>query len=151
MSSYRYFLFVPVLILSFILGCASFKKSETSDSKESKSSEAPSQTPFSLAKKTYEDGKYKKALTEFEEVLKLPDLSLTDQIQAHKYLAFINCLTNKRKQGLIEFKKVLELDPKFELTPAEAGHPMWGQVFKKAKAEMEASKGQQPAKPTKKN
>jgi Tfp pilus assembly protein PilF len=146
MSFCRYFLFVPVLILSLILGCAHFEESGT---KESKPQEAPPQTPFSLAVKSYEGGNYKKALTEFKEVIKLPDLSLADQIQVHKYLAFINCLTNKSKRGIIEFKKALELDPKFELTPAEAGHPMWGQVFKKAKAEMEASKSQQPAKPGK--
>jgi hypothetical protein len=32
------------------------------------------------------------------------------------------------------FRKALALKPDFELTPAEAGHPVWGPVFRSAKA-----------------
>jgi hypothetical protein len=32
------------------------------------------------------------------------------------------------------FRRALALNPKFELTAAEAGHPVWGPVFRSAKA-----------------
>lgn len=128
------------MILIALSSCAHFQKRET-----------PAQIQLTQAITqaiaTYEDGDYKKALTEFEEALNLPELNSSDQVQAHKYMAFIYCLTNKPKQGYNQFKTALEIDPNFELTPAEAGHPMWGQAFKKAKAEMEASKNQETFKP----
>ena len=33
-----------------------------------------------------------------------------------------------------EFRKALRLDPGLELGAAEAGHPIWGPVFRAAKA-----------------
>jgi hypothetical protein len=55
------------------------------------------------------------------------------KIRAYKYLAFSDCVTNKRSACQQQFEKILELDPGFELQPAEAGHPLWGPVFKRAK------------------
>jgi hypothetical protein len=33
-----------------------------------------------------------------------------------------------------EFRKVLEIDPSFDLRDDEAGHPTWGPVFRSVKA-----------------
>ena len=44
-----------------------------------------------------------------------------------------------------EFRKAFEADPAFDLTPAEAGHPMWGPVFRSVKAEV--AKKRKPAAP----
>ena len=40
--------------------------------------------------------------------------------------------------------KVLALDNKFDLTPAEAGHPLWGPVFRNLKAELDAKRSGRP-------
>jgi len=83
----------------------------------------------------YEDGNYKTATNNLESAL---DLGLTfdsDTVQAHKYLAFIHCLSNREKQCHDEFRKALDKDSNFDLEPAEAGHPLWGPAFRTVKAE----------------
>ena len=61
-------------------------------------------------------------------------LSRPDRVKAHKYLAFIACVSSQQLTCREEFGIALELDPKFDLAPAEAGHPIWGPVFKSVKA-----------------
>jgi hypothetical protein len=34
------------------------------------------------------------------------------------------------------FARILALDPAFELAPNEAGHPVWGPVFRHAQAQV---------------
>ena len=57
-----------------------------------------------------------------------------DQVTAHKYLAFIHCISDEVTQCRSEFRKALEIDPQFKLKPEEAGHPKWGPVFSEEKA-----------------
>jgi hypothetical protein len=52
-----------------------------------------------------------------------------------KYTAFTLCLTEKFTQCRAEFVKIYDVDPKFDLTPAEAGHPSWTRTFASAKAQ----------------
>ena len=83
----------------------------------------------------YEDGNYKTAAKNLQRALELGLNSNSDIVQAHKYLAFIHCLSNRKKQCQDEFRKALEKDSKFELKPAEAGHPTWGPIFRAVKAQ----------------
>jgi len=55
-------------------------------------------------------------------------------VRAHKYLAFIHCAAGQVQQCRDEFRKVLEIDPSFDLRDDEAGHPTWGPVFRSMKA-----------------
>ena len=80
----------------------------------------------------YEDGKYAAATTSLQNAL-AAGLSDTDQVTANKYLAFIACTQGRERQCRAYFRRALELNPSFELEPAEAGHPMWGPVFKNVK------------------
>src|SRR5215470_1028942 len=57
----------------------------------------------------------------------------SDRVRAHKYLAFIHCASGRIPQCRDEFKKAVELDPSFDLREAEAGHPVWGPVFRSVK------------------
>jgi Tfp pilus assembly protein PilF len=82
--------------------------------------------------KEYEDGKLPQASASFQAAL-TAGLSKEDEVTAHKYLAFIYCVTKRDRQCRAHFRIALELNPQFELTPAEAGHPMWGPVFRSAK------------------
>jgi len=52
-----------------------------------------------------------------------------------KYAAFTMCLDAKYRDCRAEFLKIYEIEPAFDLTPAEAGHPSWTKTFASAKAE----------------
>lgn len=80
----------------------------------------------------YDDGKYAEAAKALRSAL-ATRLDTDDQIAAHKYLAFIECSTGRRNQCRDEFRKALRLDPSFDLEPAEAGHPVWGPIFRSLK------------------
>ena len=81
----------------------------------------------------YEDGKYSIATTSLQNAL-AAGLNQNDQVTANKYLAFISCVSGRERQCRAYFRRALELNPSFELEPAEAGHPMWGPVFRNLKA-----------------
>ena len=80
----------------------------------------------------YEEGNYRAAsrrlLFALEEGLTVPD-----RVVAHKYLAFIACVSGRQLTCREEFAIALKLDPGFELDEAEAGHPIWGPVFRSAR------------------
>jgi Tfp pilus assembly protein PilF len=82
--------------------------------------------------KNYEDGKYAPATENFQKALDT-GLSEADQVTANKYLAFISCVSGRDRQCRAYFRRALELNPSFELEPSEAGHPLWGPVFRSVK------------------
>jgi Tfp pilus assembly protein PilF len=90
--------------------------------------------------RSYEDGNYKAAAKSLQTALDEGLTFKSDQVMAHKYLAFIHCASEREKTCREEFKKALELDPKFELNTAESGHPIWGPAFRSVRAEMQAAK-----------
>ena len=81
----------------------------------------------------YESGRYDDSARSLRIALKR-GLSKPDQVTAHKYLAFIQCAAGREAQCRDEFKQALRIDPDMQLAPAEAGHPIWGPVFKSVKA-----------------
>jgi Tfp pilus assembly protein PilF len=82
----------------------------------------------------YEDGDLKKASQSLNGALSAGLNFQKDQVTAHKYLAFINCASAHEQICREQFAAALALDPGLELTPAEAGHPLWGPVFKSVKS-----------------
>ena len=92
-----------------------------------------SEKDLSLGIRAYEDGDYRNSTRLLQSAL-AADLFLTsDKVAAHKYLAFMYCAQSREKACRDEFRKVLDLNPNFQLTPAESGHPSWGPVFKSLK------------------
>ena len=87
------------------------------------------------AVKSYEEGAYKNAARQFQAALDFGLDAKTDQATAHKYLAFITCVSGREKSCRGEFRQALAVDPSFELGPAELGHPVWGPVFRSVKAD----------------
>lgn len=55
------------------------------------------------------------------------------QLDALKYLAFTYCVTERANLCRHAFNKALQLDPNFELSPAEVTHPLWGPQFQLAR------------------
>ena len=120
---------LSVLIgLALLAGCSSQPVQQIKGIFQSKG-EPELQTGIKL----YEDGRYKEALTSFQGALS-SGLRADDQVIANKYLAFISCVSGRERQCRAYFSRALELNPSFELEPAEAGHPIWGPVFRSVKA-----------------
>lgn len=86
--------------------------------------------------RAYEDGDYRNSARLLQNALSEGLFLKSDKVAAHKYLAFIHCAQAREKSCRGEFRKALELDPGFELSPAESGHPSWGPVFKSVKQSM---------------
>lgn len=90
--------------------------------------------------KLYEEANYEDATQYLQRALSKGLKDKDDQIKAHKYLAFIYCVSGRKKKCSSEFKEACKLDPNFELQPAEAGHPIWGPVFRSVKAKTDGDK-----------
>jgi len=105
---------------------------------------------FERGIKSYEDGDYNTAARQFQSALDLQLPTLGDQANAHKYLAFIACASGRQRPCRDEFRKALDADRAFDLSPAEAGHPVWGPVFRSVKSESaKATKATQATKAAK--
>ena len=86
--------------------------------------------------RAYEDGKYRSAARLLQSALSGGLLMTADKVVAYKYLGFIHCAEARQRSCRSAFREALTLDPRFELSAAEAGHPMWGPVFKSVKRSM---------------
>ena len=90
---------------------------------------------FELGVKSYDDGDYKGAARHLQAAVNFGLPAAADRATAHKYLAFVACTSNQSRVCRDEFRKAFAADPAFDLTAAEAGHPIWGPVFRAVKAE----------------
>ena len=91
-------------------------------------------TLFASGLQHYEDGHYADAAAKLHAALE-QGLSAPQQVDAHKHLAFIYCTADLEPACRTEFRKALKVNPKLELDAAEAGHPSWGPVFKRVRAD----------------
>ncbi len=128
----RLLVLISTLLLLLGTGCSS---GPVRDVGLDKLSPRKAEQELSNGIKNYEDGNYKTAAKSLQSALESGLTFDSDAVRAHKYLAFIHCLSNREKQCRDEFRKALEKDNKFDLEPAEAGHPIWGPVFRAVKAE----------------
>jgi Tfp pilus assembly protein PilF len=81
----------------------------------------------------YQEGHYEQSLKSLQSAIQqgLPE---RDRVTAHKHVAFIHCASARERECRDEFRKALAIDPGMDLAPEEAGHPMWGRVFRSVKA-----------------
>lgn len=80
----------------------------------------------------YNKGQYNDAIKRLgaSEIIKG---SKATQLAALKYSAFSYCVTNRATACRQQFDKALKLDPGFDLSAGEQGHPLWSPVFARAK------------------
>ena len=83
----------------------------------------------------YTAGDYDAAIKLLEAALKegLPEKA--DKVRAMKHIAFSLCLKEKYRDCRAAFIRIYDVDPAFDLTPAEVGHPSWTHTFASAKAQ----------------
>jgi hypothetical protein len=101
----------------------------------------PSRTPAELALAEgvdiYNQGNnYAAAIKRLQEAKKLASDSVYIQQDADKFTAFSFCLMNLKVRCRQHFVMLLSKDSSYELSNAEANHPMWGATFKEAKASL---------------
>ena len=133
-------LIILLLLLPLLTGCETVKKGMQSvtdsldfDKARAKSQESALPTPEARLKSgiaQYEEGNYAEAQRLLQASLAEGLTSRSDQARAYKHLAFIYCVTDRVAQCRQEFSNAFSADPKFSLTPAEAGHPSWGPVYR---------------------
>ncbi len=85
----------------------------------------------------YQAADYRRAETRLQDALRL-GVPMSDQLQAHKTLAFIFCVTRRVPQCEKSFETAFDLaktaSTTFELSRAERGHPQWGPVYSRVLA-----------------
>jgi len=81
----------------------------------------------------YEDGNYGEAAKQLQSAID-QGLARAGRVNAHKHLAFIHCVSGRTTACREEFRRALAINPGLQLSPAEAGHPTWGPVFRSVKA-----------------
>jgi len=87
---------------------------------------------LSAGLKQYESGDYEESAKNLQGAIDL-GVAEKERANAHKHLAFIHCSSNRVGHCRDEFRKALAIDPALELAPAEAGHPVWGPIFRSLK------------------
>lgn len=93
---------------------------------------APGEAALSQGIKAYQAGQYAEAESQLQLSLRQGLSVGPDRASAHKFLAFIYCTTKREALCSSAFKAARQADPAFALSKAEAGHPMWGPVYRKA-------------------
>ena len=91
----------------------------------------PAEKALLAGLKAYDDAQYDSADRLFREALATGLVSPRDRAEAHKRLAFIQCAAGRLADCEAEFKLARQADRNFALDKSEAGHPVWGPVYKK--------------------
>jgi hypothetical protein len=81
--------------------------------------------------RAYDDARYPEAESSLRRALAAGLQSPRDRATAHKLLAFLACAGDRPAECEDEFRAARVADPAFALTRAEAGHPMWGPVYRR--------------------
>jgi Tfp pilus assembly protein PilF len=80
--------------------------------------------------RAYDDGQYAQAETALRKALAEGLQSARDRATAHKLLAFITCTSDRLADCQAQFREARAADAGFALSRSEAGHPVWGPVYK---------------------
>ena len=91
----------------------------------------PAERALLTGLKAYDDAQYESADRLFREALAAGLASPRDRAEAHKRLAFLHCAAGRLAECESEFKLARQSDRSFALDKSEAGHPVWGAVYKK--------------------
>lgn len=81
----------------------------------------------------YGDGNYGAVITQVARDGRLHDAPSDIRIEAMKLQAFSFCMKNYTTMCLERFQTILAIQPDFDLSDDERGHPQWGPVFEQAK------------------
>ena len=93
--------------------------------------ERPAERALVEGLRAYDDGQYAQAETALQRALAAGLASPRDRASAHKLLAFIACTSERIATCEEAFRAARAADPGFALDRSEAGHPLWGPVYRR--------------------
>ena len=132
MSSMHLRIASPLVVAAFVAllaGCAVAPQSGLSEVMQ-----RPAERALLAGLRAYDDGQYADAERELGKALATGLVSAKDRATAHKHLAFIYCTSQRMATCADAFRAARAADPEFTLSRAEAGHPLWGPVYKQVVA-----------------
>jgi Tfp pilus assembly protein PilF len=94
----------------------------------------------------YEKGDFEQAIQSLSGAYWIWDAAspVAVKVEAHKYIAFSYCVTNREEQCQTQFEHALRLDKHFILAEAERGHPLWWKTYLHAYYFVEGKKRANP-------
>ena len=93
--------------------------------------ERPAERALLTGMRAYDDAQYAQAERALNTALHSGLASPKDRASAHKLLAFIYCTSSRMGDCEASFRAARQADPAFTLSRSEAGHPLWGPVYRK--------------------
>jgi Tfp pilus assembly protein PilF len=93
--------------------------------------ERPGERALVEAIRAYDDGQYAQAESALRKALSVGLASGRDRATANKLLAFITCSSQRLMECENAFRTARVADPGFALSRSEAGHPLWGPVYRR--------------------
>jgi Tfp pilus assembly protein PilF len=93
--------------------------------------ERPAERALIEGVRAYDDAQYVQAEAALRRALDAGLASARDQASAHKLLAFITCSSQRMDECEAAFRAARAADPAFALNRSEAGHPLWGPVYRR--------------------
>jgi Tfp pilus assembly protein PilF len=93
--------------------------------------ERPAERALVEGLRAYDDGQYPQAEAALQRALAAGLASGRDRASAHKLLAFIACTSERVAECEAAFRAARAADPAFVLNRSEAGHPLWGPVYRR--------------------
>ncbi|WP_295983465.1 TssQ family T6SS-associated lipoprotein [uncultured Variovorax sp.] len=117
-----------------VAGCTTTPPPEPAPQPE-RLSQQVARTTLEKAQQAYDEGDYAKALS----TLKSGGVSVFEgaepatRLDAMKLEAFSYCVANQIPECRLQFRKILDAFPTFDLNVAERKHPVWGPAFEAAK------------------
>jgi len=93
--------------------------------------ERPAERALLTGMRAYDDAQYPQAERALQTALYTGLSSPRDRASAYKLLAFIYCTSNRVADCEASFRAAREADPAFALNRSEAGHPLWGPVYRR--------------------
>ncbi len=91
----------------------------------------PAERALQAGLRQYEDAQYAEAEKQLVQALRLGLLTARDRAAAHKFLAFVYCTSSRPAECEAAFRAARAADPAFTLSRSEAGHPLWGPVYRR--------------------
>jgi Tfp pilus assembly protein PilF len=123
----------PWLAALLLAGCASAPPppAPTAPNGLAELMERPAERALIEGIRAYDDGQYSQAEAALRKALGNGLASARDRASAHKLLAFITCTSERLAECEAAFRAARAADPAFALNRSEAGHPLWGPVYRK--------------------
>lgn len=115
---------------AMLLGCAETPKPAPESGGLAELMERPAEKALLEGIRAYDDGLYARAEESLRGALAAGLSSARDRATAHKLLAFITCTSERVAACETEFKQARAADAAFALSRSEAGHPVWGPVYR---------------------